>query len=285
MHASIKFLLGVHALLLPVAAFGALGRPTPHPIGVLLQALVVSDTGLLALWSALGMSPWQMRMFGGIVGLSCLAATASIATRGQLAFYARELLSAAAQSQDRAMLWYEVRAQILAMAVSVMVPAMVLFLIFRQLRRSRNGLQFSIAQIFMLTAAVAAACSIRAAFRAFNYDPSYWLSLAPIVLVNVPCFVSVELAAIWAALASRRPLVCLPGLAIFATLVGFVPPLCLFGRADAKWFLIWPAILTCQATLAFATLLVFRGSDWKLRRVAEGHVLVFAGDRLDVTDS
>jgi hypothetical protein len=86
------------------------------------------------------------------------------------------------------------------------------------------------------------------------------------VAIFPPCFVMVELATLWATLGIGRPISRLAVVVPIAFVVGAIPAFYLPGpTARESWRLfMWPAIVTIQATITAASLLVIRSCGWRL---------------------
>jgi hypothetical protein len=159
------------------------------------------------------------------------------------------------------------------------IPTAVIFLILCGCRRwgwgihldqtdtPSRGLQFKLRHLFILTAIAAALLAIGRGLEHVpaTGDESYTAIDKGVVF---PYLVLIELATLWAALGTGRPLPLLLVVLPLAFVVGAIPPFYLkaFQKVPSDWqiYLTCSSVFGLQATITAASLLIFRSCGWRL---------------------
>jgi len=227
----------------PIALFG-------------LFALVFAEAGLIGFWGGLSAIRLVLRLFAVLVAT----------------LYLWAVFVAAIPEGD-------IFAVLLFIALTV-VPIVVVLSCLRHGRRrlrlvdvasagpASEGFQFSIRHLLLATAIVAVVLGIGRGVRTISIAQSNMVAVATFP----PCFIMVKLATLWAALGLGRPALRLAVVVPVAFVVGAIPAFYLPdvpGQETWRYF-IWPIIVTIQAIITAASLLVVRSSGWRLVSGAGG---------------
>jgi hypothetical protein len=242
----ILLLLAIHVgvgLLLASVARRHMDELSIQFIG--LFALVFADAGLIGVWGGLSTTRLAWRLPAVIAAIVY-----------QCAILIR------AQHNDSILL------------LSAGLTTGTILVVLSGLRRSRRklritylvnelsaseGFQFSIRHLLLVTAIVAVVLGIGRGIRNIRFMGSDILFVA----IFTPCFITVELATLWAALGNGRPMLRLALVVPTAFIIGIMPIYCL-GAPGWFNFIIWPIIMGLQAIFTAASLLVIRSCGWRL---------------------
>jgi len=228
---------GLHTIRRMIAGFPI------HTVG--LFALVFADTGLIGFWGGLSTARFKWRLPAVYVAAMHLAA---------------------------------VLQQKFSAFIMIALTSVSILVILSRLRNSRKrlrlahlanesslkeGFQFTIRQLLVITAVVAVVLAIGRGVRMIT--ATQWGD-ALAVVIYTPCFILVELAMLWAALGIGSPT---PRLAIVVPTsfaVGAVPAYYLEGVGHANWqrFVYWSTVVGLQAIITAASLLVVRTCGLRL---------------------
>jgi len=170
--------------------------------------------------------------------------------------------------------------------LAIVLPTLVIFFVLWGLRHSRRrlrhsqpassatsseGFQFTIRQLFVVTAIAAVVLAVGRTLGRFRVtgDGS---QEAFFFAVTGPYFILVELATTWAALGIGRPLPRLLIVLPTAFIVGAIPPFYLKGQMHVDWedYSSWSMFVGIEATIIAASLLVARSCGWRLVRAKNG---------------
>ena len=244
----IGLLVAVHVVAGLLLAWTARLATTPFPISKFgLFALVFAEAGMLGIWGGLS----TMRLVWRL-----LAVPLAILYLWRLVVPEPVVLLLIALT-----------------AVTILVVLVVLRHSRRKLRLAHlenespasEGFQFSISHLLVATALVATVLGVGRGVRAI----STWQENMFVVAVFPPCFVMVELAALWAALGLGRPWPRLAVVVPTAFVVGDIPIFYMGTPAiDVPiWqLIIWPIIMGLQTIVTAASLLTVRCCGYRLVR-------------------
>ena len=237
--AAIGLLVGVHAVVGIVLAFCSADQPAVS--SALFFSLVFCQTSLLGMWCGLGRSHWILRLIGLIVGTGCLAM----------------MLGAGIDELSGEIIFVVVAAVLLVAAVTWIVRWLKGAM--RQIHDSapdaREGLQFTIRHLLVLTFVVACLVTIGKAL-APRLPRLHDVTMLSAIAV---CFVSVALVAIWAILGLGHVLFRSIVLFVIAAIVGWI----LARVIDESDDTFWTSTTILQATYLMASLLVVRSCGYR----------------------
>lgn len=258
MNLRIPGLIATHVIAL-VAAMASANNLVPSPGSLLFLAVVFADAGMLGLWLSLGTTRWRLRSSAVMAALLCFWVALLVIDHRNI------------RAEDAIGVW-----------LLICLPTAIISLILALLRKSSRrlalqrastfpldeGFQFSMKQLLLATALVAAVLSLGKAAQALPHG-GRWLGMFVVIAIVPPCLVLVELATFWAALGLGRPLPRLSVVVPCAFIVGLVPPFYFSSPQEPRFFIYWSALTGGQAVIIAASLLVFRWSGWRLCRKGE----------------
>ena len=247
----IGLLLAAHIVAGLVLAWTGIPAATAFPIALFgLFPLVFAEAGLIGFWGGLSAIRLVFRLFAVLAATLYLWAVFVVPIRGG-----------------------DIYAVLPVIALTV-VPIIVVLVVLRHSRRklrlvdvasagpASEGFQFSIRHLLLATAIVAVVLGIGRGVRTIGIAQSNMVAMATFP----PCFIMVELATLWAALGLGRPLPRLAVVVPTAFVVGAVPVFYLPdlpGQETWRYFIL-PIIVTIQAIITAASLLVVRSCGWRL---------------------
>lgn len=231
----ILVLLFVHVVA--GAAAGFLSEDGPALSSAIFLGIVFCQTCLLGMWSGLGTTHWTVRLVGLAVGSTYLAV--------ELGLGIAEL---------------EVEVFVLAILPCVLVTlATWIIRLFRgTLRRVepaqtnvKEGLQFSIRHLMLLTFAVACLTTVGKLLAPTLAN----IDILAVVVVLGLCYVSVSLTSIWAILGTGHPVVRSFFVVVIAVIAGLLAGYVVDNGGEMFF---WLSTTVLQAVLLIASLTVIR---------------------------
>jgi len=237
--AVIGLLIGVHAIAGIVLAFFSADPPAVS--SALFLSLIFCQTSLLGMWCGLGTSHWLLRLVGLIVGAGGLA----IMLGAGIGKLSGEIISVV------------VAAVLLVAAVTWIVRWLkgAMQQIPDSTPDAREGLQFTIRHLLVLTFVVACLVTIGKALapRLPHFHDVTMLSAIAV------CFVSVALVAIWAILGLGQVLFRSLVLFVISAIVGWI----LARVIDEGDDIFWTSTTILQATYLMGSLLAIRACGYR----------------------
>jgi hypothetical protein len=233
-----------------------------------LFSLFLAEAALFGIWAALGTTGW--RFLAAVMTPIYLFVVFVTASKGWG--------------------WKNLEVDVLFFSAFA-VPTAVIFLVLCGLRHRRRGfcliqmgtpsrppegLQFTLRHLFILTAIAAALLAVG---RGLEHFPATGDGSKTAILFAVvfPYLILIELATLWAALGTGRPLPLLLVVLPIAFVVGAIPPFYLktLLRMPSDWkvYLICSSVMGLQATLLAVSLLVIRSCGWRLWKMKSEPVL------------
>ncbi len=233
-------LIAAHAI---VGSFAALASDhNPTAASAFFFALMMCQTSLLGIWGGVGLTPGVLRLIGLVVGSGLLGTVLGLGL-GRIAIGIYFLV-------------YIVMSLVAGAAWLVRLTKARLVRLGSDSLPAREGLQFTIQHLLLLTLVVACLLTIGKLLA-----PRLWgLDLVAAVAVLGACFVAVALASLWAMLGLGRPFV--RSLVVFplAAGAGWIGEIVI--RDDN--FPFWIAVTLTQAVLLVASLAVVRYNGYRL---------------------
>ena len=236
---AIGLLVGVHAIAGIVLAFFSADQPAVS--SALFLSLMFCQTSLLGMWCGLGRSHWILRLIGLIAGTSYLAIVLGAGIdelNGQTVFL---------------------------VVVAVLLVAIVTWVVrllkgaMRQIDQTatgaREGLQFTIRHLLLLTFVVACLVTIGKTLAPYLSD-IHEISMMSLIAV---CFVCVALVAIWGMLGLGHVLLRSMLLFVIAAVMGWI----LARVIDNSDHIFWISTTILQATYLMGSLLVIRSCGYR----------------------
>jgi hypothetical protein len=251
---SIVALIAVHvAAAIVLAVLAEDGEPTITL--ALFVGLTFCQTSLIGMWGGLGFSHWCVRFASVALGISLLA-----------------LLFNWGLSSQRFLRWFEVDPQIVVLVALCTLATTCVMLVVRRrtelrlvaadaataIALPREGLQFSILHLIVLTFVVASLTALGKWLHPYLANVDNFIHLATLGL----CFVAVGLGAPWATLGSGSPMLRSGIVMAIALGAGFVPML-----LNNFWHVgFWLTVMLSEAGLLLLSLSVIRKCGFRLVR-------------------
>ncbi len=232
-----------------------------HLATIVFVAVLFSQMSLLGLRIGLGTTSWQRRLGGFLFGLVYVSFPLACVISPRAKTFGDPLLT-------------RLCSVIAAMALLLCFSTAAIMLVARRWnmrvgrlrpgvrQRIRNEMQFTIAQLMLLTTAVATLLALGQSLRDHAEVGVSGHGPVLFVVTFVFCLTIVSLAAAWAALGSGSPLTRSVLVVALAVCMGLIPPY--YFRWSWHGYVAVPATICLQTMITLVSLLVVRSWGYRL---------------------